>query len=129
MKRLNIRDYYQSYYQFPRAFMQNSKYKDMSDSSKIIYMLLTNRLEEALGDNQIDEEGNIYLIFPDDDLSALTGYSIKQILRSKRELILKKLLRQVFDTSTNETRLYLGDFEIPELSKGDENLMLEELIL
>lgn len=126
MKRLNINDFNQSYYQFPTALIKNKKYKDMSDVSKIIYMLYINQLEESMLDNQIDENGNIYLYFNDEKLSKITGYTKKQISDAKRELILKNLIKQVFILSRNEIRLYISDFDIEE---GDEERLLEELIL
>ena len=52
--------------------------------------------------------GYVYLFFSDEELSKLTGYSVGKVLSAKRELITKRLLRQVYVPSLKETRLYFG---------------------
>lgn len=125
MRRINVHDI-QEFYRFPKAFVNSDRYKEMSDAAKIIYMLLIDRMKDSLEEKRIDNEGYVYLFFSDSELSRLTGYGIKKVLNAKRELITKRLLRQVYIPSLKETRLYIGDFELDE---GVESNLLEELVL
>jgi hypothetical protein len=129
MKRLNVKNFYE-FYQFPKVLVKSPKYRTMSDAAKIIYMLLLNRLTDSLMENNIDidSEGYVYLFFSDEELSKLTGYSVGKVLSAKRELITKRLLRQVYVPSLKETRLYVGEVELGE-GEEDNNKYLEELVL
>lgn len=113
MKRINVdRVYNETFYQFPKAFITDPKYKDMNDGSKIVYMLLKARSEYAMIRKQYDEKGDIYFTFSNKELANLTNYSERKVTSCKKELIDRNLLEQVQLGSNQKPRLYLGELDV-----------------
>ena len=65
------RIYNELFYQFPKVLIASDKYKKMSDSTKIAYMLLKARLEFAVQRNQVDENGHVYFTFTISELGEV----------------------------------------------------------
>ena len=63
------------YLQFPKVFITGSKYKNLSDSAKIAYMILKDRAEFSVQNNWVDEYHRVYFIFTKTELAHLLGKS------------------------------------------------------
>lgn len=113
MKRMNIdRVYNATFYQFPKAFITDIKYKNMSDGAKIVYMLLKARSEVAMIMKQYDEKGDIFFTFSNKELAELTNYSERKVTNCKKELMEKDLLEQVHLGLNQKPRLYIGELDV-----------------
>jgi hypothetical protein len=113
MRRLNVgRLYNEFFYQFPKAFITDPKYKDLSDSAKIIYMLLKDRASVAILKKQYDENGDVYFTFSNKELSQLSNYSERKVTSIKKELMDRDLLEQVQLGGKQKPRLYLGELDV-----------------
>ncbi|EOH86301.1 replication initiator protein A [Enterococcus pallens] len=114
------RVYNELYYQFPKVLLVSDKYKKMSDSTKISYMLLKARLELAIYRNQIDEDGNVYFSFTQKELAATLGcetQKVKDILKALQKYDLLKVKNMGYNKKLrkrNPNRLYLAELEVTE---------------
>ena len=113
MRRLNVgRLYNEFFFQFPKAFITDEKYKDLSDGAKIIYMLLKDRASVAILKKQYDEHGDVYFTFSNKELSQLSNYSERKVTSAKKELMDRGLLEQVQLGGKQKPRLYLGELDV-----------------
>ena len=69
------------YFQFPKFLLKLS----ISQNAKFLYMILYDRARISRKNSWIDKYGNVYLIFPIEELSAQIG-KCKSIRRLKRWL-------------------------------------------
>ena len=110
--------YGELYLQFPKVFLYSDKYKDLSDSAKIAYMVFKDRLQYSIQNNWIDEAGHVYFIYTNKELQALLNCSEHKVIKIKKELTNKDLLLQTYQgfnpkKKKNEpNRLYLADLEV-----------------
>src|SRR5690625_1499373 len=106
------------YLQFPKVFVNGSKYKGLSDSAKIAYMIFKDRTEYSRKNNWIDKNGYIYFIYTIDEICDMLGKSKPTAIKIKKELEEANLLKQVnmgFNKEKrrqNPNRLYLADLEV-----------------
>lgn len=114
------RIYNELFYQFPKVLIASDKYKKMSDSTKIAYMLLKARLEFAVKKNQVDENGNVYFTFTISELGEVLGCGKQKVLAIKSQLEEYGLLYQKqmgFNKQlgkNNPNRLYLAELDVTE---------------
>lgn len=52
----------------PKAFFRNSKYKKMSIDARYLYMIFTLRMIESRNKGWVDNDGNMYIIYSNQDL-------------------------------------------------------------
>ena len=113
MNFIKIEDAYKNIYlQFPVALLYNEKYKDLSDSAKIAYIIFTDRFRYSIKNNWVDNDGYIYFIYTNDELKDLLNCSKDKVIKIKKELENKKLLHQVKVGLNKPNRLYLGSLEV-----------------
>ena len=106
------------FFQLPQVLLYGEKYKELSDSAKLGYVVLRDRLEYSLQNNWIDDEDRVYFIFTNHELQNLFGWSTRKISKVKKELEEAGLLFQInqgFDPKKKKNlpnRLYLADLEV-----------------
>ena len=106
------------FFQLPQVLLYGEKYKELSDSAKLGYVVLRDRLEYSLQNNWIDDENRVYFIFTNHELQNLFGLSDLKISKVKKELEEAGLLFQInqgFDPKKKKNlpnRLYLADLEV-----------------
>ncbi|WP_230097533.1 replication initiator protein A, partial [Periweissella fabaria] len=106
------------FFQLPQVLLYGEKYKVLSDSAKLGYVVLRDRLEYSLQNNWIDDENRVYFIFTNQELIQLFGWSNTKVAKIKKELETAELLFQVhqgFDPKKKQNlpnRLYLADLEV-----------------
>ena len=106
------------FFQLPQVLLYGEKYKELSDSAKLGYVVLRDRLEYSLQNNWIDDENRVYFIFTNHELQNLFGWSDRKISIVKKELEEAGLLFQInqgFDPKKKKNlpnRLYLADLEV-----------------
>ncbi|MFT0650510.1 replication initiator protein A [Lactiplantibacillus plantarum] len=106
------------FFQLPQVLLYGEKYKELSDSAKLGYVVLRDHLEYSLQNNWIDDENRVYFIFTNHELQNLFGWSDRKISKVKKELEEAGLLFQInqgFDPKKKKNlpnRLYLADLEV-----------------
>ncbi|KGO32622.1 hypothetical protein Q757_00100 [Oenococcus alcoholitolerans] len=106
------------FFQFPKVLMYGEQYKNLSDTAKLAYMVLKDRLEYSLRNNWIDEEGHVYFIFTNQELMELFNCSEHKAIKVKTELTSAGLLFQKqlgFNPKTKKNepnRLYLSKLDV-----------------
>ncbi|GAB0301761.1 hypothetical protein JPSP37_23210 [Staphylococcus pseudintermedius] len=104
--------------QIIQVLLYGEKYKKLSDSAKLGYVVLRDRLEYSLQNNWIDDEDRVYFIFTNQELNDLFGWGNTKISKIKKELEEAGLLfqvKQAFDPKKMKNlpnRLYLADLEV-----------------
>lgn len=110
--------YQKKYFQFPQVLLYGEKYKSLSDSAKIAYMVLQSRLDYSLKNNWIDESNHVFFIFTNQELKSLMHWSNDKLRKVKSDLINANLLYQEVvgfnpKTGKNEpNRLYLSELDV-----------------
>ena len=109
--------YGELFFQFPKVLMYGEKYKGLSDTAKLAYMVLKDRLEYSLRNHWVDEDGHVYFIFTIQELKDLFNCSNTKVTKVKHELESANLLFQKqmgFNVKTGQNepnRLYLAALE------------------
>lgn len=97
--------------------MYGEKYKGLSDTAKLAYMVLKDRLEYSLRNHWVDEDDHVYFIFTIQELKDLFNCSNTKVTKVKHELESANLLFQKqmgFNVKTGKNepnRLYLATLE------------------
>ncbi|MEO3686765.1 replication initiator protein A [Lactococcus lactis] len=111
--------YKELFFQFPKVLYYSQKYKKkLSLSAKAAYMVLMDREEYSLKNEWIDEDGNVYFIFTNQELADLLDVSPRTVINIKKELENANLLLQKkmgFNPKTGKNepnRLYLAELEV-----------------
>ncbi|MEC5379078.1 replication initiator protein A, partial [Staphylococcus hominis] len=89
----------------------NEKYKKLSDSAKVTYAILNDRVSLSIKNNWIDDNGDIYFIFTNESLQNILDKSKNTITKIKKELQEVGLLEQIRTGFNKPNKLYLHDIE------------------
>ena len=106
------------FFQFPKVLMYGQQYRKLSDTAKLAYMVLKDRLEYSLRNHWVDEEGHVYFIFTNQELMDLFNCSKGKLANVKKELEKAGLLYQKamhFNPKTGKNepnRLYLAELDM-----------------
>ena len=104
--------YGMKYYQMPKVFFTNEKYKKLSNDAKILYALLHDRLQVSIKNKWIDSSDSLYFIFTNQKLSEILNVSPRKITSIKKELMDTNLLVQKQKSFNAPFHLYLMKPEI-----------------
>ena len=112
MSRKNIKNQAsQNFYMLHKALFVNEKYKKLSDSAKVTYAILNDRVSLSIKNNWIDDNGDIYFIFTNESLQNILDKSKNTITKIKKELQEVGLLEQIRTGFNRPNKLYLHDIE------------------
>jgi hypothetical protein len=123
--------YREKYYQMPKVFFTNPKYMNLSNDTKIAYMLLKDRFNYSVQSNWVDEDDNIYFNFTVEELMKLLNCREGKVAKIKKELEDVNLLFQKKGRVQQKdgkiksapNKLYLGK---PEVTAQDVFAIKEE---
>jgi hypothetical protein len=117
MSYYNINEVYgEKFYQVPKVFMTNEKYRKLSSDSKLAYGILKDRFSLSVKNEWYDEEGRIYFIYSQEALTELFSCSRQTAVNIKKALIKANLLEAKRMGQGQADRLYLLR---PEVTKDD----------
>lgn len=112
MSRKNINNQgSQNFYMLHKALFINEKYRNLTDSAKVTYAILNDRVSLSIKNNWVDDNGDIYFIFTNTNLEKLLSKSKNTITKIKKELQEVDLLEQVKVGFNRPNKLYLHDIE------------------
>ena len=87
-------NYREKFYQVPKVFFTNEKYKKLTIDAKMAYAILRDRLELSIKNNWIDEKGTIYFIYTNDSLMEILNCRKEKLSKIKKSLEDAELLIQ-----------------------------------
>jgi hypothetical protein len=96
------------FFQFPQVLIYGSQYKTLSDSAKLGYMILHDRLDYSLKNNWVDEDNRVYFIFTNQELTDLMGWSKKKVIRVKNGLENQGQLLSFWCRTPQQMRRFIG---------------------
>ncbi|MGH1787712.1 replication initiator protein A [Enterococcus casseliflavus] len=120
--------YAEKYFQLPKVFFTNDKYKKMSNDSKVAYAILKDRFSYSVKNKWVDKQNRIYFVFTVEELKNMLNCAEGKVARVKKELTEMNLLFQERGGSTwingvktnTPNKLYLGK---PEATAEDVYLI------
>lgn len=96
------------FYQVPKSLFINPKYKSMSNTSKIMYAILKDRMGLSRKNKWSDSNGDIYLLFSQDDMADLLGVNKSTIVRNMKELADTHLIDSVRQGLGKPNKIYIN---------------------
>lgn len=120
--------YAEKYFQLPKVFFTNDKYKKMSNDSKVAYAILKDRFSYSVKNKWVDKQNRIYFVFTVEELKNMLNCAEGKVSKVKKELTEMNLLFQERGGSTwingvkvnTPNKLYLGK---PEATAEDVYLI------
>jgi len=120
--------YAEKYFQLPKVFFTNEKYKKMSNDSKVAYAILKDRFSYSVKNKWVDKQNRIYFVFTVEELKNMLNCAEGKVAKVKKELTEMNLLFQERGGSTwingvkvnTPNKLYLGK---PEATAEDVYLI------
>jgi hypothetical protein len=120
--------YAEKYFQLPKVFFTNEKYKKMSNDSKVAYAILKDRFSYSVKNKWVDKHNRIYFVFTVEELKSILNCAEGKVAKIKKELTEMNLLFQERGGSTwingakvnTPNKLYLGK---PEATAEDVYLI------
>ena len=97
-----------AFFKFPKPFIYDEKYKELSNNAKLLYMLLFDRLELSLKNGWHDKDGNVFQYYTNEQLMIdLNCNSNNTIIKIKKELKDAGLMTEVRQGMNLPNRIYL----------------------
>lgn len=114
--RINIsNEYRDKFYRLPKVFFTGNRYKNMSNNAKIAWSILRDRVDLSARNNWVDENGDIYFIYTNENLMEILNVKSKSTLsKIKKELITAELLEQERTGLNKPNKLYLLNPRVTE---------------
>ena len=97
-----------AFFKFPKPFIYDEKYKNLSNNAKLMYMLLFGRLELSIKNGWHDKEGNVFQYYTNEQLMVDLNSSEKTIIKFKKELKDVGLLGEVRQGNNLPNRIYIS---------------------
>ena len=125
-----------AFFKFPKPFIYDDKYKNLSNNAKLMYMLLFGRLELSIKNGWHDKEGNVFQYYTNEQLMVDLNSSEKTIIKFKKELKDVGLLEEVRQGNNLPNRIYISAvdgavnstvLELENLQYGTGKITVSEL--
>jgi len=111
------------FYQLPRELVKHERFKGLSDSAKILYALLRDRVSLSVKNNWVDELGRVYIIFTLAEIMEDLGCANQKATKSMKELQKIGLVENVRRGLGKPNILYVKNFAsgLGDTSKSSAN--------
>ena len=107
----------EKFYQVPKVFFTNPRYTSLSSEAKLAYAILRDRLNLSIKNNWIDENGDVFFIYTNENLKNILNISSpNKLSKIKKELRSADLFNQIRRGVNKPNLLYLKK---PILTKED----------
>lgn len=104
---------------FPAVFLSSQRYRELSAESKLVYTLLLDRMTLSQRNGWKDEDGDVYLVFPREEISRLLHISYRKAIASFHELAGAGLIYEQRCGLGLPNRIYVLKPETPEEDMQD----------
>ena len=108
------------FYQLPVFLFEDSKFNKLSDSAKLLYSVLMDRLQLSEKHHWIDDKGNTYLIYTNQALQDFLGWSNKKVVSKKQELENAGLIKQKFNGLNKPNFIYIPEPNIQDVHRVEQ---------
>lgn len=98
------------FYQMPRWLLARP---DLSLDAKLVYMLLYDRFRLSQKNGWANEQGEVYLVYPRQELADALGMSKRRVIAAVQELRSQKMVWEQRDSIGVPSQLYLATVDIP----------------
>ncbi len=101
------------HYQIPKMLFCDERLQSVSNTAKMTYSFMLDRIQLSLSKGWKDEQGRIYIIFPQKELQQLLGCSIRAVNSALKELDINDgigLIDRTRQGMNNPDIIYLLDF-------------------
>ena len=106
-----------SYINIPRVLMTKAAYRNLSSDAKVIYGMLLDRLDLAVKYGWIDDEGQAYIIYLQEELQRDMNMSKRKVIETLQELEQIGLIERIQRGARQADIIYLKKFMVSEVSK------------
>ena len=113
--------------QVPKVLFQMEKYKNLSNTAKILYSLFLDRLKFAVQNGWVDGKGDLYVIYPKSEMKKdlnTTRYGVDQAVQ---ELVEIGNLVRIIPNNGKANHFYIND--IYENEMEEESMMTLDRIM
>ncbi len=95
--------------QVPKMLFQMDRYKNLSNTAKILYSLFLDRLKFAVQNGWVDGEGDLFVIYPKSEMKKdlnTTRYGVDQAVQ---ELVQVGNLVRIISDNGKANHFYIND--------------------
>lgn len=95
--------------QVPKMLFQMDRYKNLSNTAKILYSLFLDRLKFAVQNGWVDSEGDLFVIYPKSEMKKdlnTTRYGVDQAVQ---ELVQVGNLVRIIPNNGKANHFYIND--------------------
>lgn len=111
------------YYQMPKSLFAYKAYIDLSLQAKVIYCILKDRMSLSRRNHWIDANGDIYLMFQQQEIADILHINKSTVCREMKNLVAYGLI-EISDMGRGRChRIYINKIRVPESS--DEIMDIE----
>lgn len=103
----------------PKVLFLNEKYKSLSNTAKLLYCILLDRLTYAGMNDWIDEDGDLYVLYPKNDMKQDLNCTRYRADLAIRELEEAKDLIYVMADSGKPNRFYVRDVRMDGMEEKE----------
>ena len=121
------------FYQIPKSLFTNENYKGLGNDARIIYSLLKDRMVLSRRNKWQNENGDIYLLFTQEEIADLLDVSVSTVVRAMKRLKQYDLVDVVRQGLSKPNKIYInktcdgGQFKKCQIDKsGDSKLTLQD---
>jgi len=110
------------FYQLPKELVKHERFKGLSDSAKILYSLLRDRVSLSAKNGWVDELGRVYIIFTANEIMEALGCANQKATKSMSELQKIGLVESVRRGQGKPNIIYVKNFatELDGTNEGRE---------
>jgi hypothetical protein len=117
------------YYQVPKVLIIGEKYKKMKSVSKMLYIVLIDRVKLSMANGWRDSQGRYYVRMGIIKGCQLLNISNKTLIAAKKELANFNLLEEVQDGLGKSNRLYVGQLDYSEDDIRKVNNAVDDMLI
>ena len=113
--------------QVPKVLFQMEKYKNLSNTAKILYSLFLDRLKFAVQNGWVDHNGDLFVVYPKSEMKKnlnMTRYGVDQAVQ---ELVQVGKLVRIIPNNGKANHFYIND--IYENEMEEESMMILDRIM
>lgn len=102
------------YYQMPKSLFSYQAYIDLSLQAKVIYCILKDRMSLSRRNHWIDANGDIYLMFQQQEIADILHINKSTVCREMKNLVAYGLI-EISDQGRGRChRIYINKIRVPE---------------
>jgi hypothetical protein len=114
----------EQFYMLPKGLFTHPQYKDLTNTARIVYAILKDRMKLSFSNAWHDDNGDVYLLFKQENLADLlniTPRAVKSAMKSLKDVSLISTVRQGVN---KPNKIYVHKLN-PLTHGGEENFPMD----